>query len=103
MAEIAFASLLISPCPRSGRVVSHSQKSRVGSSSVHVATTGSSATASPAKHSGGMQKGLSPDCSVYAKFLRLTSPNLVVTGPAALAVAAIRPKSNRTFVEVFMV
>ena len=57
------------------------------------------------KHSAGMQNGLSSiyAVSAYAKFLRFTSPNFLVTGPAALVVATISPKSNRTFVDVFMV
>lgn len=104
VAEIAAACLINSPFPRFGRVSSHSQKARSGCSSSQVAISSRSGPVKVAKHSSVMLKGLNSVApySAYAKFLRLTSPNLLVTGPAELT-AAISPKSKRTFVEVFIV
>ena len=49
-----------------------------------VSSAGASAVA---KHSAGIPKKLSAiaACSVCASYLRLISPNFLVTGPAALA------------------
>ncbi len=77
-----------------------SQNSRVGGVHGRVCTGAASAET---RHSAGMLKKLSSiDCSAYARFLRLTSPNFLVTGPAAL-VATASPRSNKTLRDCYMI
>jgi hypothetical protein len=88
------------PEPRSGRPSRpQSQNSRPGSA---VSKQGRYSASASTKHSAGMLKKLSSACSAYAKFLRLTSPNFLVTGPAAL-LATASPRSSNTLIDCFMV
>lgn len=92
--------LTISPWLRAGSAVVQSQKASVGG--VH-GRSGTAAASAVTRHSAGMLKKLSSiACSAYARFLRLTSPNFLVTGPAAL-VATARPRSNKTLRDCYMI
>lgn len=80
-------------------MLAHGQNPRVGSTGTRVSSAGASAST---KHSAGMLKKLSASYCTSAKFLRLTSPNFLVTGPAAL-VATAKPRSNKTLRDVYMI
>jgi hypothetical protein len=92
--------LTIYPWLRFGSVTEQSQNARFG---VEHARTGTAAASADTRHSAGMLKKLSSTvCSAYARFLRLTSPNFLVTGPAAW-VATANPRSSKTLRDCFIV
>lgn len=96
--------LVINPCPSSKPSFSQSHHER--SISGQSPTSGWVVVAVTSHSAGRLKKfssmSGSASCFVYAKALRFAWTKFLATGLAALVVAIARPKSNRTFTEVFM-
>jgi hypothetical protein len=74
----------------------------VGSNSSHVPIAPSSPAEASTRQSASMPKKLMSVSYAWANVLRLTSPNFLVTGPAALVVAMARPRRMSTLMDCFI-